>query len=128
VQLEAAARGVEALVRVRMLAAFSPPLFEVAPKLIPAIEAQMRETPLEGYLAQLDAAETHDVLGRLGEITAPTLVLAGARDVLVPRELTEEVARGIGGSQMVMLDTAHVLQFEEAETFNRTVLDFLAQH
>ncbi|HEV2685946.1 MAG TPA: alpha/beta fold hydrolase, partial [Actinomycetota bacterium] len=66
--------GVEALVRFRMLFIFSPVLFQTAPALMTVIEKTMAETALDGYLQQVDAAETHDARARLGEITAPTLV------------------------------------------------------
>lgn len=122
------ALGLEALTRARMLLVFTPPLFENE-KLMDAIEATMNATTSpEGYVAQYVAAEAHDLRDRLGGIAAPTLVLTGARDVLVPRELTEECARLIPGAELAVLDTAHSIQFETAEEFNARVLDFLARH
>src|SRR5205814_599295 len=116
--------GVEALVRARVLFIFSPPMFETAPQMMDLIEKTMAETPLEGYLHQLDAADTHDVRARLGEITAPTLVLTGRRDILVPPELSAEVASLIPGAKLVVLETAHAIQLEEHALFNETVLAF----
>jgi len=120
--------GVEALVRARIMFVFSPPLFSDAPDLLQLIEKTMAETSLEGYLHQLDAAEAHDVRARLGEIKVPTLVLTGKRDILVPPELTEEVAALIPGAELVVLDSAHAIQFEEALRFNELVLSFFGDH
>ena len=120
--------GHEALTRARMLFVFTPGLFE-HDKLMDLIESNMNEgTSPEGYLAQYEAAEAHDARARLGEITAPTLVLTGTRDILVPRELTEEVARLVPGSKLVVLETAHTIQFEMAQEFNRLVLEWLEGH
>jgi 3-oxoadipate enol-lactonase len=120
--------GVDALVRARVLFIFSPPLFNDAPELLQLIQKTMAETPLEGYLHQLDAAEFHDVRARLGEIAAPTLVITSKRDILVPPELTEEVAALIPGAELVVFDSAHALQMEEAQRFNELVLSFLRAH
>jgi pimeloyl-ACP methyl ester carboxylesterase len=57
-------------------------------------------------LAQL---ETFDVSDRLGQINAPTLVLAGARDVIVPVARQRGLAEGIFGATFeVIPDAGHV--------------------
>ncbi|MFE5502188.1 MULTISPECIES: alpha/beta fold hydrolase [Amycolatopsis] len=45
-----------------------------------------------GMVAMLRAEDAFDIEDRLGEITAPTLVIAGSRDALYPLELAERVA------------------------------------
>lgn len=127
VQLELAGVSREALIRLRLHLVFSPPLFEQKPELIDLIERSMTDggASLAGYLAQLDAAEEHDVRARLPDIAVPTLALAGRRDILVPPELTEEIASAIPGARFAAFDSAHAIQFEEVERFNRTVLEFL---
>jgi 3-oxoadipate enol-lactonase len=121
-------QGVEALVRARVLFIFSPLMFEKAPQMMDLIEKTMAETPLEGYLYQLDAADAHDARARLAEVRTPTLVLTGKRDILVPPELSAEVASLIPGAELVMLETAHAIQLEESALFNETVLAFFATH
>jgi pimeloyl-ACP methyl ester carboxylesterase len=113
-----------------MLFLFSPPLFERSPELVDVIEQALAgeyRPSLDGYAAQLDACEAHDVSDRLGEIRIPTLVMTGRRDVLLPPELSEEIAAMIPGAQLLVLESAHGLQFEEYEPFNRAVLEFLAR-
>lgn len=46
----------------------------------------------------VDACIGHDALDRLGEITAPTLVLHGERDILTPPRLTKAIEDGIPGA------------------------------
>jgi pimeloyl-ACP methyl ester carboxylesterase len=49
----------------------------------------------EAFQAQLDAFMTHDTLDRLGEISVPTLVLAGELDIASPPRFGRVVADGI---------------------------------
>jgi 3-oxoadipate enol-lactonase len=122
--------GREALITLRMLFVFSPLLFNDNPQLADLIQKTLLESPatLEGYLAQVDAAEFHDARARLGELTMPTLAITGRRDVLVPPELTEEIASSIAGAELVKLESAHAIQFEEVAAFNDAVLSFLEKH
>jgi pimeloyl-ACP methyl ester carboxylesterase len=59
-------------------------------------------------LAQL---ETFDVSGRLSRMDAPALVLAGARDVIVPVARQEALAREISGARFATIDDAGHLAF-----------------
>jgi proline iminopeptidase len=46
------------------------------------------------------------VMDRLGEITVRTLVMAGREDFVFPPECQQELAAGIPGSQLVIIDGA----------------------
>jgi proline iminopeptidase len=46
------------------------------------------------------------VMDRLGEVTVPTLVMAGREDFVFPPECQQELAAGIPGSQLVIIDGA----------------------
>jgi len=116
---------------------------EVASKLLPFIftEEFMREnpgvmevaidliltapTPLEGIIRQISAILSFDACDRLPSIRAPTLILAGKRDIYVPPENAEVMARRIPGAKLVYFERcAHQLQ-EEIEAVTDTVLQFL---
>lgn len=56
-----------------------------------------------GEAALVEAVQTWDVTGRLGEITAPTLVVGGTRDVIIPPDLVRATAAGIPDAQLLML-------------------------
>ena len=63
---------------------------------------------------------------RLGEVTAPTLVVAGAHDVADFRAIAERLADGIPGARLAVLETAHLPGLERPDELNRLLLDFLA--
>ncbi|MGZ4603431.1 MAG: 3-oxoadipate enol-lactonase [Kineosporiaceae bacterium] len=69
----------------------------------------LRATPAEGYAACCEAIGAFDVRSRLGEITAPTLVIAGAEDPACTGEMMRELAEGIPGSEFeVVVGAAHL--------------------
>ncbi|MEX1171314.1 MAG: alpha/beta fold hydrolase [Chloroflexota bacterium] len=64
---------------------------------------------------------------RLGAVTAPTLVLAGALDP-IGRPRAERVAAGIPGARLVVVDGAgHAPHLEQPVLFRRLALDFLQE-
>lgn len=63
---------------------------------------------------------------RLKSIHAPTLVVWGRNDALVPVEDANKFGRGIPGARVVVIEQCgHVPQIEKPEEFNRALLDFL---
>lgn len=98
------------------------------PEEIEAFVRRRLEKPVsaEGHAAQLAAAVGHSAWDRLGTIRAPTLVIAGDGDRLVPPENSRRIARRIPGAKFVLLPGApHRLFAENAEEFNREVTAFL---
>jgi pimeloyl-ACP methyl ester carboxylesterase len=66
---------------------------------------------------------------RLGEIKAPTLLIAGAADLIAPPSILRMVAARIPGSETaVAAEAGHSVYWEQPEFFNRAVLGFLARH
>lgn len=67
------------------------------------------------------------VTDRLSEITVPTLVMAGREDFVFPPECQEELAAGIPGSQLVVIDGAgHNPQDEQTAEVLDVLRRFLA--
>jgi proline iminopeptidase len=70
-------------------------------------------------------SSTFDNRDRLPKITCPSLIIQGRAD-MIPVEKSEEMARGIPNSRMVVLeDTGHFGSLEEPEAFRKAVLEFL---
>ncbi|MBO2447471.1 3-oxoadipate enol-lactonase [Actinomadura barringtoniae] len=68
----------------------------------------------EGYAACCDALARFDATGRLGEVAAPTLVIAGAEDGPTPPAGHAEVlAAGIPGAGLLVLERAGHLAVAE---------------
>jgi pimeloyl-ACP methyl ester carboxylesterase len=63
---------------------------------------------------------------RLHEITAPTLVVAGDKDVPTVMEAADLLTDSIPGARKAIIrDAAHLPNLERPEEFNRIVLEFL---
>jgi proline iminopeptidase len=67
------------------------------------------------------------VMDRLGEITAPTLVMAGRHDFVFPPECQRELAAGIPGASLRIVERAgHSPDLEQPAEFMEAVSDFLS--
>ena len=65
---------------------------------------------------------------RLDEIKTPTLVISGAHDNEVARANSRNWAEGIAGAKLVLFpNSGHLVNIDEVEAFNRTVLEFLGE-
>lgn len=81
-----------------------------------------------GYL---DAAITVDVLGRLGSLAVPTLVVGGADDVLTPVAHARETAAAIPGAVLHVIEgsgATHALPVERAGEVNELLRKFIDGH
>jgi pimeloyl-ACP methyl ester carboxylesterase len=80
-----------------------------------------------GFVDALDALTSYDFRDRLPEIKAPTLIVWGDSDMLVPTEDAHEFERLIPQSRTVILeDTGHVPMLERPTKFNE-LLDQLVE-
>ena len=63
---------------------------------------------------------------KLGKVHAPTLVIWGRDDLLIPLPIGEALHQGIAGSQMVVIDgTGHIPMVGKPAEFNEAVGKFL---
>jgi 3-oxoadipate enol-lactonase/4-carboxymuconolactone decarboxylase len=68
------------------------------------------------------------VRGGLSQITAPTLVIAGAQDRAIPPTQGEVIAAGVPGSKLQILDpAAHIASVERADTVNTLIAEHLGR-
>jgi pimeloyl-ACP methyl ester carboxylesterase len=80
---------------------------------------------VEAFQAQVDVCLTHDTADRLPEIAAPTLVLSGDLDIIIPPRIGRSVAAGIPNVRFeVMAGEAHQPFQEVPEEFNARVEAF----
>jgi pimeloyl-ACP methyl ester carboxylesterase len=81
------------------------------------------------FLHQCEAVEKFDVIDRIRDIRAPTLVLIGDRDNIVPVWSAKEMASKIPNAEFkVLWGCGHTLFIEKWRAFNREVLKFLGKH
>jgi len=80
----------------------------------------------EGYARCCEALAVWDAREALGSISAPTLVVAGAKDPTSPPAEMAEIARAIPGSRFGIIDdAAHLANVEGAEAFNQLLKEHL---
>jgi pimeloyl-ACP methyl ester carboxylesterase len=83
---------------------------------------------VEAFQAQVDVCLTHDTADRLAEIAAPTLVLSGELDTILPPRFGRAVAAGIPNARFdVMAGEAHQPFQEVPDEFNARVDAFWRQ-
>ena len=85
-------------------------------------------TPRFAYERHLQATLTLRVFKQLKEITAPTLVVTGKDDILIPSANSEILAREIPGAELVMLDNAgHGFFISARDRFVKVFQEFLVR-
>jgi 3-oxoadipate enol-lactonase len=81
--------------------------------------------PEEAYRAQLWAAALHNCQPRLGRIEAPTLVVHGRHDRMIPVANAEILAAGIPGAQLRILEDAGHLYPTDEPGVDAAIAEFL---
>jgi 3-oxoadipate enol-lactonase len=120
------AEGTEFLVPSRIGAWVTPGFAESRPEETERLLAMLRSTPREGYAACCETIESFDVRGRLSEIPAATLVIAGADDPATPPDTVREIADGIPGARFVVVpDASHLVSAEQPEAVTAEIRRFL---
>lgn len=119
----------EARMRANLLLAFTPEYVETQVAEVDRIVAlrATNEVPEHIYMSQLHAAVNFNSESRLAEITSPTLVLSGDRDVIVPVQNSRNLAAKIRGAKLeIVVGGSHTFFIEQAAEFNHIVSEFLA--
>ena len=94
----------------------------------PLVAEQLKGSGKPGFVDALDALTNYPLRDRLGQITAPALVVWGSEDHLVPVGDAWDFGELIPDARVVVYeDTGHVAMLERPVAFNALVDDFLAQ-
>lgn len=115
------------LIRRGLAVAAAPGFAERCPDLAAALTAYRRTNPVPpaAYAAQVMAGAQHNAEDRLGQITCPTLVLAGAEDRVVPPGNAERLAATIPGARARRLPgLGHIFPYEDPAATAALLLDF----
>jgi len=83
--------------------------------------------PPFAYKRQQDATKTYNAEKRVGQIEAPTLIIQGTEDRLVPLKYGKWLAKHIPGAKLETIRAGHAVNIEQHEWFNRTVTEFLKE-
>lgn len=81
-----------------------------------------------GFSHQLHAVKTHNVSDRLSVIHAPTLVIAGDEDILMPKASAKIFSESLENSDFIVIsDCAHMPHVEKSREFAEQVMQFLTR-
>ncbi|GAB3460250.1 bifunctional 3-oxoadipate enol-lactonase/4-carboxymuconolactone decarboxylase PcaDC [Actinophytocola sediminis] len=98
------------------------------PALAGRLRAMIAGTPAEGYASCCAALETMSIEDDLSSISAPTLVIAGARDQATPPEHGLAITTAVPGAKLAVVDdAAHLGNVERPERFTELILEHLRE-
>jgi 3-oxoadipate enol-lactonase len=91
-----------------------------------AIRMKWYPTP-QGYMGQLQGIFGWEAYSRIAQITAPTLVIHGETDRLVPSANARLVAEEIPGAKLALIPNAgHIFETDQPVAAHQAILEFLA--
>ncbi len=100
----------------------------LAPDIRIDLIAGFARIPTDGLRAAVQCLPDHDLRGRLAEIEQEALVIVGELDTETPVAYAEALAAGLPRARLeIMAGVGHLSPSEDPVTFNRLVLEFLAQ-
>jgi pimeloyl-ACP methyl ester carboxylesterase len=79
-----------------------------------------------GEFALVEAIKDWDVMGRLPELQAPTLLIAGGRDALIPADIARATAEAIPNCHLLMIESGDHLTTMFDRRVSPTIKGFLA--
>ena len=92
-------------------------------------ELSVRNNPPKPIINLAKSCLKHNVNDRISEIKAPTLIIVGEEDILIPPKYSKILREKIQGSQLVIMKKCgHVPSIEKPEEFNETVINFLKRY
>lgn len=102
------------------------PLYFARPERIPQVAGSLTSAPLSLAAWQGAGKRMPDVLSRLPEIKAPTLLVVGMEDFIASPAESTRLHRGIAGSKLLVIeDAGHFPWLEQPDAFFKGVRGFL---
>ena len=97
------------------------------PEVVEQLRRMIVSTSRETIAGAITALRTRpDATPVLREIHCPTLIIVGDQDALTPPHFSEDMQRGIRGSEFVVIpDAGHMSNMEQPADFNAAVARFL---
>ena len=128
-RLETAEReGPEAIISAAITRWYAPEYQVAHPEVIEATNTRLKNNIPHEFLTayRIFVMSDHLVTGRLEEITAPTLVIAGELDPGSTPDMAKTMADEIPDACLCIIPGArHMLPVESAEAVNQALIDFL---
>ncbi len=120
--------GMAPLVDATLARWFTTPFLKQNQPAIAPIRQQIRATPVAGFIGCTHAILGLNYLDRLSGIDLKTLIIVGEDDPGTPVSAAEAIHNEIRNSKLLVLPSAaHLCNIEQAEAFNKAILEFLKQ-
>jgi 3-oxoadipate enol-lactonase len=120
-------QGIEAIADAVMGRYFHEGFRAAHPATVARFRQRLVTTDVQGYVGCCAAVGGVDTTARLGQIAAPTLVLAGELDQGTPVEMARTLADGIPDARLqVLADASHLGAIEQPLAFAQAVEAFVA--
>lgn len=107
---------------------FPAPALAANCEAVQAFRRTLLATQREGVAGSWAAVRDADLRRTIALIDRPTLVIAGRHDTVTSLEHGEELARGIPGARLQVLDAVHLSNIERPGEFMDAVLGFLLEN
>jgi 3-oxoadipate enol-lactonase len=105
---------------------FTPEFRAHSAKKVVWAQEMVENSPPEGYAACCAAIRDMDQRDMVAQIKAPTLVIYGGSDPVIPIAEAQFLAEQIPGAVKVELAAAHLSNIEQAGVFTKAVSNFLS--
>ncbi len=100
---------------------------ENRPKFYDALRASLGQANVDVVSGDMLACSKFNLTGELQKIIAPVLVICGTEDKMTPPASSEQIATGIAGTKLVLIEGAgHMVMMEKPSAFNDALRDFAA--
>ena len=120
------AEGVDSIADAVLERWFTPEFRASRPETVEWAKNMLQSTPTEGYAGCCEAVRDADLRGRLEDILAPTLVVAGAEDPAATVDQAEKICDSIQGARLVVIGSAaHLANVEQPESITWEILNHL---
>jgi 3-oxoadipate enol-lactonase len=128
--LVAEAAGMRVMMRQQAPWIFSPGFYAASPERVAELvaAAQASTQPAAAFAAQMAALTGHDCAGRIGSVTAPTLVIAAADDIIIRPELSRRLFEALPNAAWSLVPGGHAAFWENPGPWNRALIEFVQAH
>jgi 3-oxoadipate enol-lactonase/4-carboxymuconolactone decarboxylase len=120
--------GTAAIADLAMTRFLAPEFVQSNPEIADSLRRGLVNMSAAGYAGAAAAIRDMSLIDRISAITAPTLVIAGARDVSTPFQgHGDRIAAAIPSAKIARLDSAHLAPLEVPTKLVATIRSFLTQ-
>ena len=103
-----------------------------SPDRVPEIRRRVHDWVLSNYRAEKEEGEPQPLdppaEGRLGDLRAPLLVMLGTLDEPSTSDAMRHLAERVPGARLEEFESAHMVNLEHPDRFNRVLREFLDSH